>query len=167
MSDARKLFRMLKFLAEYKKINAMLSKAETMAIHKLVLQIVPRIAFFFYFIFDMLIILTKIKFLTNTDLKWLTHKWASFWQIANLVGILGAIVELVEIGKEEVKLIAQKRVASTNSNVKIDSNGPQSSTLEELNAKQRDLDTKKFNQVLNIIKTAGDTVTSSSILGWD
>ena len=106
MSNARKLFRMLKFLAEYKKINALLGKGESMAIHKFILAMIPRIAFFFYWIFDTLIILTKIKFLTNTDIKWLTHKWASFWHVANLVGILNAIIELVEISKEEVKLIA-------------------------------------------------------------
>jgi len=77
-----------------------------MALHKLILALAPRVAFFFYWIFDTLIVLTKIKFLNNMDLKWLTHKWASFWQFANLVGILAAIVELVEISREEVKLIA-------------------------------------------------------------
>ena len=80
-----------------------------MAIHKFILAIIPRIAYFFYWIFDMLIILSKIKFLHNTDMKWLTHKWASFWQIANLFGILGGIVDLVEIGKDEAKLVAKER----------------------------------------------------------
>lgn len=84
----------------------LLGKADGMAIHKLILALIPRVAFFFYWIFDSLIVLTKIKFLTGTDLKWLTHKWASLWQIANLTGILGALVELFEIGQEEVKLIA-------------------------------------------------------------
>ena len=138
-----------------------------MAIHALILKLVPRIAYFFYWVFDMLIVLTKIKFMTNTDIKWLTHKWASFWQVANLVGILAAIVELVEIGKEEAKLIAQKRVTSSGNNVQIDSNGPQASALDEIKQKQKALEKQKFAQFLNIIKTCGDTITSSSLLGWD
>ena len=97
---------MLKFLMEYKAINKLLSQADTMAIHKLILSLVQRISFFFYWIFDMLIILSKIKFLQNTDLKWLTNKWAGFWTLANFTGIITAIVNLVEINKEEVKLIA-------------------------------------------------------------
>jgi len=146
----------------------LLGKAETMAVHKLILALIPRVAFFFYWIFDTLIVLTKIKFLTNTDLKWLTHKWACFWQCANLVGILSAIIELVEIGKEEVKLIAQKRVANSTSGGQIDSaSGDKKSALEEIKNKQKDLNGKKLTQVLNIIKNAGDTITSSSLLQWD
>ena len=96
----------MKFLVEYKKINAILDKADKMLIHKLILQLIPRICFFFYWIFDTFIILTKIKVLNGLDLKWLTHKWATLWTIANFTNILGAIVDLVEMGKEESKLIA-------------------------------------------------------------
>ena len=106
MSNARKLFRVLKSLVEYQKINILLGKANSMAVHKLILALAPRIAFFFFWIFDTLIVLTKIKFLTNWDLKWLTKRWAAFWTFANFMGILGAIVELVEINKEEIKLMA-------------------------------------------------------------
>ena len=81
-----------------------------MAMHKFILALCPRIAFFFFWVFDTLIVLTKIKFLTNTDLKWITKRWAALWTFANFTGILGAIVELVEINKEEIKLSAQKRV---------------------------------------------------------
>ena len=168
LSDARKLFRVAKFLVEYQKINILLGKADTMAIHKLILALIPRVAFFFYWIFDTLIVLTKIKFLTNTDLKWLTHKWAAFWQLANLTGILSAIIELVEIGKEEVKLIAQKRVANSSNGGQIDSaSGEKKTTLDEIKQQQRALNGRKFTQVLNIIKNAGDTITSTSLLGWD
>ena len=134
LSNARKLFRVLKFLLEYKKINEILGKADTMAIHKLILQIIPRIAFFFYWIFDTLIVLGKIKFLNNIDMKWITHKWALCWTTANFVGIIDHIVSLVEIGKEEAKLIAQKRVASQGTNAQIDSvNGQQQKiTLEDI-----------------------------------
>ena len=113
MSNARKLFRVLKFLIEYKKINQILGKADSIPVYKLILQLCPRIAFFFYWMFDTLIILTKIKVINGLDMKWLMHKWASLWTFANFTGILGAIVDLVEIGKEESKLIAQKRVNSS------------------------------------------------------
>ena len=106
LSNARKLFRVLKFLIEYKKINAILEKANTIVIYKLVLQLLQRFAFFFYWMFDTLIVLNKIKVINGLDAKWLTHKWASLWTVANFSGILQAIIELVETGKEEAKLIA-------------------------------------------------------------
>jgi hypothetical protein len=96
----------LKFLIEYKKINALLGKADSMPVHKLILALAPRIAFFFFWFFDTLIVLIKIKFLTNWDLKWVTKRWAAVWTFANFMGIVGAIVELVELGNEEVKLLA-------------------------------------------------------------
>ena len=67
------------------------------------MALIPRISFFFYWFLDTLIVLIKIKVLNNGwDLKGITRRWAQLWTIANFVGILGAIVELVEIGKEEV-----------------------------------------------------------------
>ena len=66
----------------------------------------------------MLLILTKIKFLTNTDLKQITYRWAICWTVANFSGIIGAIVELVGIAKQEAKLIAQKRVLAHDSSSK-------------------------------------------------
>lgn len=94
---------------EYKTINDLLGKADTMAIHKLILKLAPRIAFFFYWIFDTLIVLAKIKVLPNLDLKWLTHKWASCWTFANFTGIADAVVELIDVNNAEVQLVAQKR----------------------------------------------------------
>lgn len=69
MSNARKLFRMLKSLLEYKKINMLLGKADSKPLFKLILQLAPRIAFFFYWILDTIIVLGKIKVLRNVDLK--------------------------------------------------------------------------------------------------
>jgi hypothetical protein len=153
---------------EYKKINEILGKADNMALHKLILALIPRIAFFFYWIFDSLIVLAKIKFLNNVDAKWITHKWALCWTVANFTGIIGHIVELVEIGKDEAKLIAQKRVASQGAGSQIDSvNGQQKTSVDEIKQKQRDLAKKKFAQCLGIIAKTGDSITSTNILGWD
>lgn len=67
LSNARKLFRVLKSLIEYKKINEILGKMDKMALHKFILLIAPRIAYFFYWIFDTFIVLAKIKVLPNLD----------------------------------------------------------------------------------------------------
>ena len=135
-SNARKLFRMLKWLAEYQLINKLLREQDTMPVHKLILGLIQRIALFWYWVFDTLIVLSKINFLKNTDIKWITHKWAGFWTTANFTGIVTAIVELVAISKEEVKLIASKRLAaSTNAQVQLDSSaGGKILTLEEIKA---------------------------------
>ena len=90
---------MLKFLIEYKNINILLGKAKDMETHKFLLALIPRVCFFFYWFLDTLIVMIKIKVLRNWDIKSITHKWALLWSIANFTGILGAIVELVEIGK--------------------------------------------------------------------
>jgi len=79
-------------------------------LHKLILGVATRVAFFFYWLFDNLVILGKIKFLSNVDVSWATLRGAMFWTAANFLSILSAIVELVEIGKEEVKLIAEKKM---------------------------------------------------------
>jgi hypothetical protein len=110
-SNARKLFRMLKFLIEYKNIRALLGKAENMKLHKFILALIPRVAFFFYWFLDTIIVMIKIKVLKNWDAKNITHKWALLWTIANFTGILGALVELYELATEEVKLIASKNVS--------------------------------------------------------
>ena len=90
-----------------------------MAFHKFILALIPRVAFFFYWFLDTLIVMIKIKVLRNWDAKGITHKWALLWTIANFTGIVSAIVELVECSKAEVKIIASKNVAqSSNSQEK-------------------------------------------------
>jgi len=102
---------MLKFLIEYKNIRVLLGKAENMKLHKFILAIVPRIAYFFYWFLDTIIVMIKIKVLRNWDAKSITHKWALLWTIANFTGILGALVELYELANEEYKLIASKNIS--------------------------------------------------------
>ena len=110
MANARKLFRLFKSLLEYKKINALLGKADSMPVHKFILALIPRIAFFIFWFFDHLVILSKIKVLNGLDTKWIQYRWALLWTIANWVSVIGAIVELCELNKEEAKLAATKRV---------------------------------------------------------
>jgi peroxin-11B len=157
MANARKLFRLFKSLLEYKKINEILGKADTMPMHKLLLTIIPRIAFFFFWLFDHLVILSKIKVINSVDSIWVTHKWALCWFVANTVTIIASIVDLVELAKEEAKLIAQKRFQQSNGTSK---------TTDEIRQKEKDLQLKQLNAKLNIIKSLGDNVTATSLLGW-
>ena len=71
MSNARKLFRVGKSLLEYQKIMVLLGKMDKMALHKFILAMIPRVAFFFFWIFDTLIILGKIKVLPHLNMAWL------------------------------------------------------------------------------------------------
>ena len=82
-----------------------------MKLHKFLLALIPRVAFFFYWFLDTLVVMIKIKVLRNWDAKAITHKWALLWTIANFTGIISAIVELWECANDEVKLIAGKKIS--------------------------------------------------------
>ena len=58
---------------------------------KLILDLVPRIAFFFFFILDTLIVLSKIKFIEGFDLKWMQLKAGLCWTMANFAGVIKAV----------------------------------------------------------------------------
>jgi len=105
---------MLKFLIEYKNIKTLLGKAKDMKTHKFILALIPRVAFFFYWFLDTIIVMIKIKVFRNWDAKNITHKWALLWTIANFTGILSAIVELNEVANDKVKLIALKNVSQSD-----------------------------------------------------
>ena len=104
MSNARKLFRVLKSLIEWQKINVLLGKAGSMPALKFILQMIPRVAFFIYWIFDTLVVLSKIKFLTSIDQAKVMYRWAFLWTIGNFTTLLGALLELFELSQEESKL---------------------------------------------------------------
>ena len=86
----------------------MLGKADTMVVWKLILQLIPRISFFFYWILDTFVVLGKIKFLNNLDMVTLQYRWAACWTTANITTVLNSIVSLVEINKEEQKFRKSK-----------------------------------------------------------
>ena len=130
MSNARKLFRLFKSLLEYQKINAMLGKADSMSVRKLIFSLIPRIAFFFYWMFDHLIVMHKVNFYRGIELKWIMKQWAKCWVIANTTTIIGSILDLVELAKEEAKLVAAKRL-QRESNSKVSS--------DDLKNKEKDI----------------------------
>ena len=67
MSVARKLFRLFKTFNEYVKIQVI--RGGKLPSFEKNLQILARIAFGFYWIFDNLSVLIKVKFLTSFELK--------------------------------------------------------------------------------------------------
>lgn len=67
MSTARKLFRLFKSFNEYVKIKGIM-KEETSALDK-TLAVLARLGFLFYWFFDNLSVLIKIKFFQSMDLK--------------------------------------------------------------------------------------------------
>jgi hypothetical protein len=66
MRDARKLFRLFKSLVEYQKIQQLLKVKGPQ--HKQILNVLARLGFFFYWVFDNIQILAKVKFLEGVDI---------------------------------------------------------------------------------------------------
>jgi hypothetical protein len=54
------------------------------------------------------VVLAKIKVINGLDEAKLAFRWAALWTIANFTTIIGSIVDLVEIGKDEAKISAQR-----------------------------------------------------------
>ena len=106
---------------------------------------------------DHLVVLHKIKFSSQIDIKWVTHKWASLWLIANTTNIIISIVNLVEVAKDEAKLVAQKRFQQSNCTQKAS---------EEFRQKEKEMATKRFDAYLLIIKSLGDNITASQASGY-
>ena len=90
MRDARKLFRLFKSLMEYQKIQELLKKPD--APHRKILNILSRLGFFFYWIFDNIQILGKVKYLPKVDVEKAGKRASFFWLLALLFSIAGVLV---------------------------------------------------------------------------
>lgn len=91
MRDARKLFRLLKSVNEAKKIKDLLAQPIN---SEACLNIVIRGFFLFYWLFDNLNILSKIKIL-NYDSKQMAKIGASFWLLGLLTNLILLIKNLI------------------------------------------------------------------------
>eukprot|EP00388_Colpodella_angusta_P031377 GDKK01022599.1.p1 GENE.GDKK01022599.1~~GDKK01022599.1.p1 ORF type:complete len:252 (-),score=68.52 GDKK01022599.1:63-818(-) len=132
-ADARKIFRVGKSANEYMKIRELL-KTESADKYT---NILCRSAFFGYWVFDNLQILSKVGFLKG-DTKQYGKKAATFW----LVGlILSIFLELYKLHK-----IQQKEAAAADSGAVVDF------------AKHR---AEKNTIYLNLIKNIGDSLSAS------
>ena len=142
MKTARKLFRLFKSVNEYKKIMEILGKGKLSQTDTL--NALSRLAFLLYWFFDNLTVLASVKFL-NLDAKQM-NKYGAFWWFVGLVlGQAVCFINLADIASEEAKLRKQERSETTTKE------------LQKLKA-------KKFTEYLNILKQAGDMVTSSQAI---
>ena len=141
-----------------------MAKADSTPLHKLITSLVTRVAFFFYWIFDNLLIMNKLKVFQRTDLKTIQYRWAICWTIANFSSIIGAIIELVQITKKEAKLMAQKVILQSDS--QPEGKSSKVSQMDDIRQQQADLGQQRFDQTLVLIKTLGDSITSTQSLGW-
>ena len=103
MSVARKLFRLFKSFNEYVKITV-ISKGKAPDFEKN-LQILARIAFMFYWLFDNLAVLIKVKFLTGFELPKMARRASKCWLAGIWLSILVALIELYKASTKQSKLL--------------------------------------------------------------
>lgn len=135
-ADARKIFRIGKSATEYMKIRELLKTDSTDELNKFV-NILCRSAFFGYWVFDNLQILTKVGFL-KSDTKQHAKRAATFWLIGLLLSIF---LELYKLRK-----IHQKEAAASASGA-----------IEDVNKFQ----SEKTTIYLNLVKNFGDSICAS------
>ena len=68
------------------------------------LNILSRTGFFFYWIFDNLQILSKVKFLEGVDKEKAGKRAAFFWMLGLIFSIAVVIIQILEVAKEESQL---------------------------------------------------------------
>ncbi len=150
MRDARKLFRLGKSIVEYQKIMQL--SAQKAPQHKKVLNILSRLGFFFYWIFDNLQILAKVKFLQGVDKEKAAKRAALFWLLGLIFSVILVVIQMIETAKEEAQLkrdYAEQRALMDERQI------------NEFKAKNAAIAKKKFDNTLNLLKNLGDMVTAS------
>ena len=150
MADARKLFRLFKWVNEYQKTMEFLDQPPADWDEKdLILNILARVSFSVYWIFDNLFILSKLKVIRqNTDGFRVAS--AFFWWLGLLFNLVIAFLKLSTLKIEE------------NSLIKLSEQNPEKSGA----LKDRFSLIKKIRntQYRAIIKSLGDLITSAA--GW-
>jgi len=142
MKTARKLFRLFKSVNEYQKLQDILQKDGLTQID--MLEAAARVSFLLYWIFDNLSVLSSVKFI-HLDAKQM-NKYGSFWWfVALCLGQAISILKLAELAGEEAQI--RKREKS-----------------DETRKALQQVQLKRFAEFLNIIKQAGDMVTSSQAI---
>ena len=74
-----------------------------------------RLAFLFYWFFDNLAVLIKVKFLTRFELKPMARRASKCWLIGIWLSILVALIELYKASNRESQLMLSKANASKDS----------------------------------------------------
>ena len=148
MSIARKLFRLFKFFNEYATIKAALGK-DTNAVDKY-LQVLTRLAFLLYWVFDNLGVLIKVKFIKSMDMVSVLHKANTFWLLGLVLTVVGGVRSLMKLAVQGKELkLKKKDMGDAEYKLSV-------STIKA---------TRK-TAILTLIKAFGDTTTASQGLGY-
>lgn len=105
MRDARKLFRLGKSIVEYQKIMQLNNQKSPQ--HKKILNILSRLGFLFYWIFDNIQILAKVKFLEGVDTAKAAKRAAFFWLLGLVFSVIVVAIQIIETSQEEAALKAE------------------------------------------------------------
>ena len=111
-----------------------------------------RLGFFFYWIFDNLQILAKVKFLEGVDKEKAAKRAAFFWLLGLIFSVILVVIQMIETSKEEAQLkrdYAEQRALMDERQI------------NEFKAKNAAIAKKKFDNTLNLLKNLGDMVTAS------
>ena len=155
MSVARKLFRLFKSLMEYQKIRQLL-KGDTPQFEK-IMNVLCRASFLWYWFFDNLSVLIKIKFINSLDFNSINRKACKFWLLGCLIGMFLAVYGMVKDMKKEAELLLLKAKTKSVSGVVDAKDGDEAAWKLEWKKVQ---DRKKTN-LINLIKNSGDAITAS------
>eukprot|EP00347_Sterkiella_histriomuscorum_P005562 403356134 len=107
MRDARKLFRLFKSIVEYQKITQI--QKQKLPEHKKVLQILARLGFLFYWVFDNIQILAKVKYLEGVDKEVAGKRAATFWLLGLIFTLILVLIQWYETQQEEAALRREAR----------------------------------------------------------
>jgi hypothetical protein len=110
MSTARKLFRLFKSFNEYVKIKN-INKEDIPGLDKS-LAILARLGFLFYWLFDNLAVLIKVKFIQNMDLKATARKASKCWLFGIVLSIVCALMAIYKTAAKQTKLLLEKSRSS-------------------------------------------------------
>ena len=147
MADARKMFRLFKWINEYQKIVDMLSKPELGWDEiDLAINVLSKLGFILFWACDNVFILTKIKFL-NGNVE--TSKKGAMlgWWLGGLWNILYSLKQLKKLNKE----LSDLKISANNSSKK-EAFAPRFKTNRE----------KKNQHYRMIIKCLGDWIVSGN-----
>jgi hypothetical protein len=143
MAISRKLFRLFKFFNEYATIQKTL-KGDAAPADKY-LAVLTRLAFFFYWVFDNLGVLVKVKFIKSLELAPTVRRANSFWLLGLILTIIGGIRSLLKLAVEGKEL-------------KLKSKEMDETSYKEKAAK---IKATRTTAILTLIKAFGDTTTAS------
>ena len=158
MSIARKLFRLFKSLMEYQKIKLLL-KGDLPQFEK-IMNVVCRASFLWYWFFDNLSVLIKIKFINSLDFNSINRKACKFWLLGCLTGMFLAVYSMINDMKKEAELLLKAKIKPS------DSADAKPSDDNAWKQEWKKLQEKKKTNLLNFIKNGGDAITASQTLGY-